>query len=70
MSQTKTLREKFPYLEFIWSVISRIRTEYGEILRKSLYSIQMRENTGQKNSKYGLFTRWELLQKIRNKNLN
>ena len=57
MSQTKTLREKFPYLEFIWSVISRIRTEYGEILRKSLYSIQMRENTGQKNSKYGHFLR-------------
>ena len=27
------LREKFPYWEFCWSVFSRIRTEYGEILR-------------------------------------
>ena len=29
---------------FFWFVFSRIRTEYGEILRISLYSIQMREN--------------------------
>ena len=32
---------------FFWSVFSRIRTEYGEILHISLYSIQMRENTDQ-----------------------
>ena len=24
------MREKCPYLEFFWSVFSRIRTEYGE----------------------------------------
>ena len=27
------MREKCPYSEFFWSVFSRIRTEYGEILR-------------------------------------
>ena len=29
---------------YFWSVFSRIRTEYGEILRISPYSVQMREN--------------------------
>ena len=33
---------------FFWSVFSRIRTEYGEILRISPYSVRMWENTGQK----------------------
>ena len=28
-----SLHEKCPYLEFFWSVLSRIRTEYGKILR-------------------------------------
>ena len=31
-------------------VFSRIRTEYGDLLCKSLYSVQMRENKDQKNS--------------------
>ena len=48
-------REKRPYLEFFWSVLSRIWTEYGEILRISPYSIRIRENTDQKNSEYGHF---------------
>ena len=30
-------------------------TEYGHFQSKSLYSVQMRENTDQKNSKYGHF---------------
>ena len=51
-----TLHEKFPYSVFFWSFISRIGTEYGEILRISLYQVQMRENTDQKNSEYGLFS--------------
>ena len=42
-----TLREKCPYLKFFWSAFSRIRTEYGKT--------RMRENKGQKNSKYGRF---------------
>ena len=34
---------------------SRIRTEYGEVLRISMYSVRMRENAGQKNSEYRYF---------------
>ena len=33
---------------FVWSVFSRIRTAYGEILGISPYSVQMWENTDQK----------------------
>ena len=43
-----------------WSVFSRICTEYGEILRSiSPYSVKMRENTDQKNSAFGHFSRSE-----------
>ena len=45
------LREKCPYSEFFWSVFSRIRTEHREIRSISPHSIQMRENTDQKNSR-------------------
>ena len=50
-------REKCPYSELFWSVFSRIRTEYGEILRMSPYSVRMRENTDQNNSENGHFLR-------------
>ena len=57
-----TLREKCPYSEFFWSVFSRIRTEYGEILRTSAYSVQMWENTDQKKLRiWTLFTQCSLL---------
>ena len=46
-------REKRLYSEFFWSVFSRILTDYGEILRISPYSVQIPENTDQKNSEYG-----------------
>ena len=36
--------------------ISRIRTEYGDLLHKSPYSVQMRENTDQRNSKHEHFS--------------
>ena len=52
-----TLPEKCPLSEFFWSVFSHIRTEYRDILRISQYAVQMRENTDQKNSKYGHFPR-------------
>ena len=52
-----TLREKCPYSEFFWSVLSLVRTEYGEILNISPYLVQIRENTDQKNSEYGHFSR-------------
>ena len=37
--------------------ISRIRTEYGEILLISQYSVRMWENIDQNNSQYGHFSR-------------
>ena len=37
-----------PNTDFFWCLFSRTRTEYGEILRISPYSVQMRENTDQK----------------------
>ena len=37
---------------FFWCVFSRIRTEYGEILRISPYSIRMWENTDQNRIQY------------------
>ena len=56
------LREKCPYLELFWPVFSRIRPEYGEILRISPYlvrispySVRMRENVDQSNSEDGHF---------------
>ena len=42
---------------FHWSTFSRIRIGYGEILRTSLYSALTRENTDQKISEYGHFSR-------------
>ena len=50
-----SMRESCPYSELFWSVFSRIRTEYGEILRISPYSVQMRENANQNNSEDGDF---------------
>ena len=48
--QKRALRKKCPFLELFWSVFSRILAEYGEALCLSPYSVQMRENTDQKNS--------------------
>ena len=39
-----TLRKKCLHSELFWSAFSHIRTEYGEILRISPYSVRMREN--------------------------
>ena len=52
-----TLLEKCPYLEFSWSLYSRIRAEYGDLRSKSPYSVRMQEYTDQKNSEYGHFLR-------------
>ena len=49
------LQEKCPYLEFSWSVFSRIRTEYGEIGSISLYSVRMQENTDLKTPNTATF---------------
>ena len=42
---------------FFWSVFFRIRTEYGDLLRKSLYSVRIRENTDQKKLRVWSFLR-------------
>ena len=51
------LGEKRPYSEVFLSVFSRIRTEQGEVIRISTYSVRMQENVDQNNSKYGQFLR-------------
>ena len=41
------------------SIFSRIRTEYGDLLRKSPYSVRMQENTEQKKLRiWMLFMKW------------
>ena len=55
--QTESLLENCPYLEFFWSVFFRIWTEYGDLLCKYLYPVQLRKNADQKNSEYGHFLR-------------
>ena len=56
-TNTNTLRKNCPYSELFWSIFSRIRTEYGEILRTSPYSVPIRENTDQNNFVYEHFLR-------------
>ena len=51
------LCEKCQYLEFFWSLFSRIRSEYGDIRCISPYSVQIRGNMDQKNSEYDHFSR-------------
>ena len=53
----RALRGKCPCSEFFWSVFSRIRTECREIRSISPYSVQIRENTDQKNLEHGHFLR-------------
>ena len=48
---------------FFWTVFFRIRTEYEEIVRITLYSVRMQENTDQKNSEYGHFSRSEKIRR-------
>ena len=55
MLSSYALREKCPYSELFWSAFSLIRTEYGQILRISPYSVQMQKNVDQNNSEYGHF---------------
>ena len=42
-------------LEYSWSVFSRIWTEYRDLQSKSPYTVQIWENTDQKNSAFGHF---------------
>ena len=64
-NQKGRIQRLFPYISYcvnsvqiwstFWSVFSCIRTEYGDLRWKSLYSVRMQENTDQKNSVFGLF---------------
>ena len=49
------MREKCSNTEFFWSVFSHIWTECVDLRSKSSYSVQIRENTDQKNSLFGHF---------------
>ena len=55
-----TLGENCSYSELFWSVLSRIWTGYGEILRISPYSVRIRENTDQNYSEYVHFSRSDI----------
>ena len=52
-----SLPKKCPYSSLFWSIFSRIRTEYAEILPISPYSVRMKYNTNQNNPEYGQFLR-------------
>ena len=60
-----TLYEKFPYSELFWSIFSGIWAEYKNILCICPYSVRIRVNTDQNNSKYlHFFTQcnmWDIL---------
>ena len=49
------MRERYPYLELLWSAFPCIWTEYREIWSISTYSTGMSENVDQNNSEHGHF---------------
>ena len=52
-----SLRKMWSYLEFSFSYFPAFGLITGDLLSKSPYSVQMRENTDQKNTEYGHFFR-------------
>ena len=50
---------------FFWSIFSCIRSEYRDLLRKSLYSVRIQENTVQKNLRI-----WILFTQCTRKDMN
>ena len=56
--------QKCPYSELFWPAFCCIRTEYGEIRSICLYSVRMRENPDQNDSKYRNFFRSVLHSKV------
>ena len=44
---------------FFWSLFSWIQTVYGDLRSNSPHSVQLQENTDQKNSIFGHFSRSE-----------
>ena len=52
---TVTVREKSPNTVIFWFIFSCIRSEYGDLLCKSLYSIRIQEMRIRENSVFGHF---------------
>ena len=53
--------KSFQVRSFSWSIFSCIRTEYGDLLSKSPYSVQIKQNMDQKKLRiWKLFTKWRL----------
>ena len=64
-NEDKHCVESVQILSFFWSLFSRIRTEYGKMLRISPYSVRMQENTDQKKLRiWTLFTQRTLVSII------
>ena len=60
-----TLRETCPYTECFCSTFSSIWIEYRDLLSKSPYSVQMRENADQKKLQIRtLFTQCQIFHKL------
>ena len=59
VNSRSSLHKKCPYLEFLWSVLFRVRTEYGELRSISLYSVQMCRKYGPEKLRiHTLFMQW------------
>ena len=55
---------------FFWSLFSCTRIEYGDLLRKSPYSVRIQENTDQKKLRIGtLFTQCRSLIRLNSLNI-
>ena len=57
----KDLVKSVQIRSFFWSVVSRTWPEYGDLLCKSLYSAQVRENTDHKKLRI-----WTLSRSVMN----
>ena len=51
-----------PNTEFFWSVFSRIWTEYGDLLRKSPYSVQIWKIRTRKKPVFGQFSHTDVFK--------
>ena len=66
VKETYTAWKLAKYKVFFWFVFSCIRTEYGDLLHKSPYSVRIEENTDQKKlcTGYVPFTSWRKYRRV------
>ena len=62
LKKANNCMESVQIRRFFWFVFSCIQTEYGDLLRKFPYSVHIQENTDQKNSVFGHFSRSEQIK--------